>query len=689
MKTATNAIALLVSICLGAFSSFAEITTGWTNTTAGAQQFLEPSNWVDGDVNGVFPATWAPTAALNLRLTNDWTGTLTFLGSVAKDTTFYGRSADDSEAQNRIITLDGNILVKPTASAGKLIFDATVGFDLGGLTRSFTCYSPSTADKFRVTGPIANGNLVLGGNGAGMTLVGDAAISGDVTVMTNTTFAINWATKSGTVRRAEVVNLNRATLSMNAYRTADISETGMFVVSGKEVPGVAVVTLSHNNNCLGTLCADSLDIREGGSLAVMADDLAADSEATAGTRLTFKTAPELAGDSGAAGTPGVAVIPGIVIGVSSKAPVTGIQGGEAYNGLFLATYDPEYGVRRLAVTETTNEVSAAEAVNLVVNTGAPFALEGDAQVNSLQLLATNYRNAVPEISGEGTLTVKGGMVTMTVPKNGANLNVAVDFGSVQGRFFSIGALGEQAKILKPVHGTGGLVLSKGLLTSFDTTVAASSSARGFAISSTADYTGDTYVQCVVEVGSNDFIPHGVRSGNTIVNGCLSFGTIALNGLYGTGAVRGTTLTVGEDGSDSHFAGSAYLTSYLNITNSTFVLDGTVTQGAVNVAAGAAIGGNGSIETTLTFADGAKFDVDVADDVASCLNVTGVVTGGPVTVNANVTSGKWRTAQCVLKSDVAITATFVRGTGVGALELRNNGTELWASPKVPGFTIVFR
>ena len=278
---------------------------------------------------------------------------------------------------------------------------------------------------------------------------------------------------------------------------------------------------------------------------------------------------------------------------------------------------------------------------------------------------------------------------MTVPKNGANLNVDVDFDSVQGRFFSVGPHGEQAKILKAVHGTGGLVFSKGMAMNFVTTVAASSSCRGFAISSAADYTGDTYVQCMVEIGSYDFLPHGTRSGNTIVNGCLSFGTIAINGLYGTGAVRGTTLTVGEDGSDSCFAGTGYLTSVLNIEGGKFDLEGTIAQGAVNVAAGAAIGGNGSIATTLTFADGAKFDVDVADDVASCLNVTGAVTGGLVTINANVTSGKWRTAQCILKSDAAIEASFVKGAGVGSLELRNNGTELWATPKTSSFCVVIR
>ena len=197
------------------------------------------------------------------------------------------------------------------------------------------------------------------------------------------------------------------------------------------------------------------------------------------------------------------------------------------------------------------------------------------------------------------------------------------------------------------------------------------------------------MQCVVEVGSNDFLPHGTRAGNTIVNGCLSFGTIAINGLYGTGAVRGTTLMVGEDGSDSDFDGSAYVTT-LNIAGGKFNLDGSVKNGAVNVAAGAAIGGNGSIATTLTFVDGAKFDVDVADDVASCLNVTGEVTGGPVTVNANVRSGKWRTAQCILTGGTSMgEMTFVKGAGIAALELRNNDTELWATPKASAFCIVIR
>lgn len=686
MKKKT-AVLILVGLFAGALDLHAG--TGWNTNDGGSLQFLDPANWNEGDINGIFPAGWAPTAALSLRLTNDWTGTLTFLGSIAKDTTFYGRKNDDSGAQNRTITLDGDILVQPSASSGKLIFDATVGFDLGGETCAFLCYAPSSADKFRVSGPIANGNLILGGNGAGMTLVGDAAVGGDVTVLSNTTLVINWATSTAAVRRTEDLELHRATFAVSAYQRNNTFETGTLRVSGADAAGVSIVTINPVSY-VATLRADALDITDGGTLAVMASNLGAEADATTAARLLFVETPVLAGDAGEVGTPGVAVLPGVVLGTAHNALPTGtINKSENYNGLFLATYDETLGVRRLSDDEIAYDVSGTEAVNLVVTNDAPLAITGDAEVNSLQLVARHYRHAVPQISGEGTLTVKSGMVLMTVPKNGANLNVDVDFDSVQGRFFSVGPHGEQAKILKAVHGTGGLVFSKGMAMNFVTTVAASSSCRGFAISSAADYTGDTYVQCMVEIGSYDFLPHGTRSGNTIVNGCLSFGTIAINGLYGTGAVRGTTLTVGEDGSDSCFAGTGYLTSVLNIEGGKFDLEGTIAQGAVNVAAGAAIGGNGSIATTLTFADGAKFDVDVADDVASCLNVTGAVTGGPVTINANVTSGKWRTAQCILKSDAAIEASFVKGAGVGSLELRNNGTELWATPKTSSFCVVIR
>ena len=691
MKTTSKTIALLISTCVGMSISVALAGSGWTSTVGGSQQFLDPANWNDGDVNGIFPADWTcPDAALSLRLTNDWSGTLTFLGNIAKDTTFYGRKDNDSGAQNRTITLDGDILVQPSASAGKLVFDATVGLDLGGETRTFLCYSPSSADKFRVSGSVSNGNLVFGGNGAGMTLVGNAAIAGNVEVRPNTTLVVNWATAGSTVRRAEDVELRRATLAVSAYKGNDTAEFGALTVSGRDAPGVSVLTITPGNY-VATVHADSLSVTNGGTLVVMATALADD--AATSSRLVFAAAPALAGDAGTAGTPGVAVLPGVILGTAANALPTGtINNNENYNGLFLATYDASFGVRRLAAGETSTAVSPDAAVNLVVNTGDPLVLDSDATVNSLQLQATNYRNAVPSISGDGKLTVKSGMVLATVVKSGATIGVALDFGETTGRIVAAGPTGEQVALSKPVYGSGGLVLSKGLTTAFDTTVAPSSSGRGFEISTTADagtYTGDTWIQSIVALGSSPFLPHGTRSGDTIVNGCLSFGTISINGLYGTGAVRGTTLTVGEDGSDSCFEGTGYLTSALNIAGGTFDLEGTIAQGAVNVAANAAIGGAGGITNNLAFAEGAKLAVNVVDGVASCLNVAGAVSGVAVTVNAAVEGGKWKAAQCILKSDNAIAATFVKGDGVGSLELRNNGAELWASPKVSGLTIVLR
>ena len=685
MKT-THAI--LAAIAALALPTAALAGSGWNTNDGGAQQFLDPANWDEGDINGTFPAGWAPTAALSLRLTNDWTGTLTFLGNIAYDTTFRGRSDNDSKDQNRTITLDGDILVQPSASVGKLVFDATVGFDLGGETRTFLCYAPSSADKFRVSGPLANGNLILGGNGAGMTLVGNAAVGGDVTVLPNTSLVVNWATSTAAVRRTEDLELHRATFSVSAYQRNNTFETGTLRVSGADAAGVSVVTINPVSY-IATLAADALNIVDGGTLAVMATSLGAAADATTAARLVFAEPPVLAGDPGETGTPGVAVLPGIVVGTAHNALPTGsINNGENYNGLFLATYDSELGVRRLSDDEIAYDVSGTEAVNLVVTNSAPLTLTGDAEVNSLQLWAKHYRHDVPEISGSGTLTVKSGMILMTVPKNGANLNVPVDFGSVQGRFFAACSESDYAKIMKNVSGTGGVVFSKGLATSTDATIAANSTkGRGFLISSSADYTGDTYVQCIVEVGSNDFLPHGQRSGDTIVNGSLNFGTIALNGLYGTGAVRGTTLTVGEDGSDSHFAGTGYLTSALSIAGGKFDLAGAIAQGAVNVAAGAAIGGSGGITNNVTLADGAKLAVKVVDGVAECLTVGGTVSGGPVTVDANISGGRWTAPQCVLRSGSAITATFTTGANVGSLELRNNGTELWAGPVLARPTII--
>ena len=691
MEQRNIVLALLTCAFAGAFCAHADITTGWNQTDAGVQQFLEPANWVDGDINGVFSSEWSSSSSNThtIRMTNDWTGTIKFYGSIIKEVTFAGFSADNQKGEARTITLTDDLVIQPAVSQysdSRLTFDAKIGFDLGGATRTFFGNS-AIGGKLRFNGPISNGNLVIDGDGAIISLLSTSAVDGNVTVRPNATFAFDYPGAANTVKRAGNVELRRSTLSVNTHNFDHTSQIDALTVTGEDVPGVSFLQAAHNNK-VAVFEVGSLSITNGGMLAVMANDLAATTDATKGTRVFLTNTSSLSG-SGARGTTSAPILKDIVIGVNST--IANIAGQYGANQPVLATYDTTLGIRKLAAEETSEAVSEDDAVNLVVPSATTLTLDADATVNSLQMRADGYNSASEKITGDFKLTVQSGMVLATAPKTGANIDVALDFGSNTGRLIASGSVNYAVDITKPIYGTAGLVLTKGMVPSYDTTVVPTSSARGFNVTSSSGstYTGDTYVQCIVEAGSSDFLPHGARSGDTIVNGCLSFNTIALNGLCGTGAVRGTTLTVGEDGSDSSFDGTAVLTSALNVSGGKFVLDGMVTQGAVNVAAGAALGGSGGITNNVVFADGAKFTVKVVDGAASCLDVAGNVTGGPVTVDADVLGGKWTEPQCILRSGNAIAATFRKGAGIGVLELRENGTELWASPKTAGFCIIIR
>jgi hypothetical protein len=288
----------------------------------------------------------------------------------------------------------------------------------------------------------------------------------------------------------------------------------------------------------------------------------------------------------------------------------------------------------------------------------------------------------------------------------STIDVPLEFGAVTGYFYY--GYGKTAYLKGAVGGSGGLVFTQPLSVS---------SAQGGQIrieSKTMGentYTGDTYINGVVVIGDVSFLPCGNRTGNVYVNGKLNFHNKTINGLFGSGTVAtayssSNKMTLGDNNAagdftgditfatinkigfgTQRFGGTVTCATALNVNAGAVVIDGAVTQGAVNVAADAALGGSGGITNTVTFADGAKLAVTVVDGVASCLTVVGTVTGGPVMVNANVTGRKWRDAQCILRSGEEITATFVKGAGVGSLELRNGGTELWATPKRSGFRIV--
>ena len=243
MNKATTITAMIIAAFVATQSAQADITTGWKQAAAGAQQFLEPTNWVGGVINGVFSPEWSSgsSSTHSIRLTNDWTGTIKFYGSIIKEVTFAGYNAAGTRGEARTITLTDDLVIQPAVSQysdSRLTFDANIGFDLGGATRTF--FGNSTiGGKLRFNGPISNGNLVIDGDGAIISLLSTSAVDGNVTVRPNTTFAFDYPGAANTVKRAGNVELRRSTLSVNTHNFDHTSQIDALTVTGEDVPGVS------------------------------------------------------------------------------------------------------------------------------------------------------------------------------------------------------------------------------------------------------------------------------------------------------------------------------------------------------------------------------------------------------------------------------------------------------------------
>lgn len=712
-------LALLTCVFAGTFCARADITTGWNKTEKGTYDFLSMDNWSDGVVSGVFSADWtAATGDIDAYLGADWTGSFKILGAVGAKTLVRASNGPCT------VTLNDDLYLTPASMGADFVFGngyedkKKLNFDLGGATR--TVYMNGGA-RWIFSDRISNGNLVFDGAGT-FTFRSAGGSNGAITLSTNTVLKTGFTSSDKNdidSVRASDLTLNRSRVEFQESQvnvTDRITET--LTVLAEEPSCSILYPRATTADKTETVRIGSLEMKPGATLLVRGAKLGGD------VKVLFDTAPETVGG----------IVPQL-IGAKVDSDIAGLSTDKntSYDQSFVS-YDSTSGLVPLNLSSDYTSISGdiSASANVIVNAGENFAVNDNISVNSLLLNTTAYNVAPGGVSGDGVLTISSGMV-MAKPykdfgKSGtaAQINAALNFGSTAGYVINAGGAGYRVRIGKPISGSAGLTLTHMLAQTVNAKVVITSGLGSYEIEGTganSTYTGDTFIQSALKLNGNPFLPNGTRSGDVYVNGALetssvdSVANVTVNGLYGTGLVygRGDNLIVGDNNADGNFsgnvsiagnttvlstlnkigsgtqrlAGSVMLGSALNVNAGKVVLDGTVTQGAVNVAAGAAIGGNGSIATTLAFADGAKFDVDVADDVATCLNVAGEVTGGPVTVNANVTSGKWRTARCVLKSDVAITATFNRGAGVGALELKNNNTELWVSPKVPGLTIVFR
>jgi hypothetical protein len=682
----------------------AEITNGWLPTTKGAYNFLDAVNWANGETNGVFSADWTSgTGGDNdLYLGADWTGSFKIFGAIA------GRTIIRASNGPHAVTLDDDLYFQPSSMGADFVFGngyedkKKLNFDLGGTTRKV--YMNGTT-RWIFSDRISNGDLVFDGSGA-VTFRSAGGSSGSITLSTNmllqTAFTSSDKAAVDAVR-AHNLTVNRSRLQFQeTYQDATDRITGVLRVLGDEPACSILYPRAATSGKTETVRIGSLEMDPGSSLLVRGAKLGGD------VKVLFETAPETVGG----------LVPRL-IGAKTDSDTAGQNG--MYDQSFVA-YDPENGLVPLDLeTGYSNEVSAVEAVNLYVAYGTTNVLSGPTTVNSLYLGAKNGGDQCAAIvPGEGvqdaTLTVESGMVLIGYNSAAGNykyptIGVPLDFGTRPG--FVVVPGGKRSQINGAIKGSNGVTFTTPLATS------AAITTSGLVFGGSAGestYTGDTYIQTFVDVGATGLLPHGDRTGDVYANGILNADNFTVNGLYGKGTINrassGTKRSyVGDNDADGDFDGTISITDNsstltkigtgtqrfggtvtlasngsVNVNGGTLVLDGTVAQGAVNVAAGAAIGGGGLIATTLAFADGGLLAVSVAKNAAPCLDVAGAVTGSAqVSVSAADRVRDDFTA-CILRSGSALSATFRCAKKGYRLELREGDTELWLL-KNPSATVI--
>ena len=427
-------------------------------------------------------------------------------------------------------------------------------------------------------------------------------------------------------------------------------------------------------------------------------------EAANAVRLLVNDGVETVG--GSAGTTSCAIVPW------ARIAETGFAVYDAANGFRALSADTE----RRTISEAFEGELETEGENVYIAPGISK-VEFTGQRTVVNSLATGYATVAQEVvATNGTLVVTSGAIMLDSNQR-VYLRANLDFGGRRGYFTN--RPGKYSELHGSVAGSSGITF--GSIPLGNPQVPATYPGQGsLSVYSTGTFTGDVSIVGNVWLQSDSFLPSGNRTGDTIVDGNLRIGNapaFTMNGLRGRGTITlnnsyNSSIVIGDNDADADFegninrtggtlafrkigegtqriGGSVAINGPLSVENGTLLLDGEVTGTSPSVAAGAALGGSGGITNDVTFADGAKLAVTVANDVASCLTVAGTVSGGPVTVDAKIKSGTWRTAQCILKSDAAIEASFVKGAGIAALELRNNDTELWATPKTSAFCIIIR
>ena len=681
---------------------------GWLPTGWGDFYYTNTVNWTDGVIDNAYDAAFSGKATQNLLFDAPFTFTngLSFTHPGEITTVFRGQGG------NVTVRLLGDIEVNKSAngSKGSLTFGSNtdgqhLDIDLGGAKR--TIHNANLDVYLRNT--LFNGDLrILNGNWAYMSGAGGIP-AGTLEIAPASTIVLDSGVRNDAgATRAGSVLLTRSTLLARGNPGADSTETiaGPIIVDGS-TGGASFISLNGGSGHTELLTATALEREPWVPVSISGTTLGAADGSGAVARFLLDTPPALVGGGGAAGSTEISIVPGVI---GSKAYRGGGNGD--YTLTFL-TYDSQTGFRPLELeTEFVQEdafpIGQTTAANVRVAYGATVDVSAETTINALLVQGRDAKGTNTYVNGTGPLHVTSGQVIIGYHRNSSpNVNVPLDFGSATG--FIEYPQGKGSYMNGALSGTGGVVF-------YQASVATTGAGLTLGGGSSHTWTGDTYILSQFAADANA-LPGRNRLGDLYVHGMLEVDEGTYNGLNGCGIVRrrssgSGTLSFGDNDADGDFTGrfeqnkgkftickigagtqrlacsSMVGINGLQANEGTLILDGTLSESSVTVAA--TFGGNGTIAAGgISFEEGAKFVVLGSDDVVSCMKASGSVTGDSVTVDAKIKSGTWRTAQCILKSDAAIEASFVKGADIAALELRNNDTELWATPKTSVFCIIIR
>ena len=532
----------LLAAALAAFAALPALaqTTGFNQTAAGPHDYNLGSNWVGNTINGIWGSDLTLAADQTVTFGSDTTaGTgLNFRYDGALNLTL----RSDGTA-NRTLTLGGNINFDTVSSNRTITFGSTtanqgLNINLGGATRTFSVGGIANSNGTRTltfNNDVTNGGLILNGGGN-----------------------INL---NGNTNSLSAVRIQNAALRLNGNSGANTSTTlgGALTIDGRPTNvasvvdhfgGIATITLTPNSNRNTSLSASSLVRENNGVVFFRGNNLGGTFGANNVANITFTTGPALVGGGGAAGTTNISIL-SWGVGATTAAG----------NANTFVAYDSTNGIRPLD--------TATEFVNYAADyNGAVTGTDNNTRIatGTATFTGNNTVNSL-FMGGVGTATLNGDGGTLTVTSGAVflqNTNTAIsqnlNFGT---REAIIGHIqGQNSTISGGIAGSGGITVYQA-----QANTSKDSAGTGVTFSGAATYTGDFTVNSRAAVSHSDFLAHGSRSGNVIVNGLLSLNGLGtdnrgytMNGLYGTGRINkvfsGAGLfRIGDNDSDGDFAGT--------------------------------------------------------------------------------------------------------------------------------------